>query len=71
MLTTEEAAEVACVTPACIRKWVSRGHLAVTARSGSRNLYREDHVLAAERQRRMQRISRPPTDETFHADEQS
>ncbi|WP_102922512.1 helix-turn-helix domain-containing protein [Streptomyces noursei] len=52
LLTTAEAAEAAGVTPSCIRQWVSRGHLRPVARYGKRNLYREDHVLRVERDRR-------------------
>lgn len=54
LLTTVEAAEVVGVTPACIRQWARRGYIRPIARSGKRNLYREDHVLCAERDRRIE-----------------
>ncbi|WP_414167552.1 helix-turn-helix domain-containing protein [Streptoverticillium reticulum] len=55
LLTTQEAAAVARVSPSCIRQWTHRGHLVPAARQGRTNLYREDHVLEAERTRRNQR----------------
>ncbi|WP_107288564.1 helix-turn-helix domain-containing protein [Streptomyces sp. NBRC 110611] len=55
LLTTAEAAVVACVTPATVRKWVHRGYLRPIARYGNRNLYREDHVLRTERACRTRR----------------
>ncbi|WP_367620987.1 MerR family transcriptional regulator [Streptomyces olivoreticuli] len=55
LLTTAEAAETAGVTTACIRQWTHRGYLTPTAHHGKHNLYREDHVLDAERTRRAHR----------------
>ncbi|WP_372472111.1 helix-turn-helix domain-containing protein [Streptomyces albireticuli] len=57
LLTTVEAAEAAGVTPACIRQWARRGYIRPIARIGKRNLYREDHVLRAERDRRVEATS--------------
>lgn len=57
LLTTQEAATVARVTPACIRQWTRRGYLTPVAHQGNRNLYSEEDVLHTERDRRMQRHS--------------
>ncbi|MFF2748635.1 MerR family transcriptional regulator [Kitasatospora sp. NPDC058048] len=57
LLTTGEAAEAAGVTAACIRQWTVRGRLRPVARRGRENLYREDHVLFAERDCRSRRAS--------------
>ncbi|MEU2433644.1 helix-turn-helix domain-containing protein [Streptomyces sp. NPDC007861] len=67
LLTTAEAAEVAQVSPACIRQWVRRGYLRPVARYGKRNLYREDHVLRAERDRRNPGGPPPGTGSARHA----
>ncbi len=60
LLTTAEAAETACVTPATIRQWTSRGHLTAVARYGSRNLYLESHVLEVESAHRSARTPAAP-----------
>ncbi|WP_327591660.1 helix-turn-helix domain-containing protein [Streptomyces chartreusis] len=53
LLTTAEAAELAGVTPACIRQWARRRYLRPVAQYGALNLYREDQVLEVERARRL------------------
>ncbi|WP_188273845.1 MerR family transcriptional regulator [Streptomyces sp. CBMA152] len=52
LLTTREAARVAGVKISTIRQWQRRGYLTPIARYRTTNLYREDHVLRAERARR-------------------
>lgn len=54
LLTAVEAAQLLGVTPNCVHQWVHRGHLRPLARlNRSRTLlFREDHVLLAERARR-------------------
>ncbi|MGW2602197.1 helix-turn-helix domain-containing protein [Streptomyces klenkii] len=54
LLTGAEAAELAGVKPDCIRQWVKRGYLRPAARNFKSRawLYREDHVLVVERDRR-------------------
>ncbi|MFE7571482.1 helix-turn-helix domain-containing protein [Streptomyces sp. NPDC057539] len=49
LITGDLAASEAGVSPATIRKWVQRGHLATAGRQGRRSLYRLEDVFAAER----------------------
>ncbi|GAA2238472.1 hypothetical protein GCM10010232_26570 [Streptomyces amakusaensis] len=49
LITGDLAASEAGVSPATIRKWVQRGHLAAAGRQGRRSLYRLEDVFAAER----------------------
>ncbi|MBF6046098.1 helix-turn-helix domain-containing protein [Streptomyces sp. NRRL B-1677] len=60
LLTAVEAAEMVNVKPSCIRQWVRRGYLQPTARNLKSGawLYREDHILVTEKERRMKREPR-------------
>ncbi|MEU2516991.1 MerR family transcriptional regulator [Streptomyces syringium] len=61
LITGKEAGELLSVSPECIRQWVRRGYLSPVARD-ERNralLYREDHVLEAERVCRSRRSRAP------------
>ncbi|MFI1966533.1 MerR family transcriptional regulator [Streptomyces pathocidini] len=64
LLTTAEAAEAVGVSPACIRQWKRRGYLRPIARYRTNGslLYREDHVLEVERDRRAARRPRRSSD---------
>jgi DNA-binding transcriptional MerR regulator len=46
-VTTAQAARAAEVSPATIRKWVTRGHLHPSAHDGRSNVFRLDDVLRA------------------------
>ncbi|MFF2504165.1 helix-turn-helix domain-containing protein [Streptomyces sp. NPDC058067] len=49
LITGDLAAAETGVTPATIRKWVQRGHLASAGQQGRALLYRLEDVFAAER----------------------
>ncbi|MEV4872071.1 MerR family transcriptional regulator [Streptomyces syringium] len=57
LITAKEAGELVSVSSDCIRQWVQRGHLSPVGRDKRSRavLYREDHVLEAERACRSRR----------------